>query len=99
MADLGYTEIQLLGRAACWIFVGIYVLSEKLNFGVTEVGHLAGFCENRIRSPAAFFAAREWNDAVSAKLVAALNDGDISSVRVCARGKLSFEAFVGLAIV
>src|SRR5437879_41809 len=73
------------GRAACRIFVGIYVLAEQLNFGVAEIGHLAGFGENRIRSPAALFSAREWHDAVSAKLVAALDDGDISALGFAAR--------------
>src|SRR2546425_12348647 len=83
----------------CRIFIGIYVLAEKLNFGVAEISHLPGFCEHGIRSPAAFFAAREWNDAVGAKLVAALDDGDISAMWIAARSELGFETLVGLAIV
>src|SRR5207237_3260368 len=65
---------------ACRIFVGIYVLAEQLNFRVAEIGHLAGFGENRIRRPAAFFAARERHDAVGAELVAAFDDGDVAAM-------------------
>src|SRR5947207_7203652 len=82
------------GRAACRIFVGIYVLAEQLNFRVAEIGHLASFGEHGIRSPATLFSPSERHDAAGAKLVAALDDGDVSAVRVRARGKLSFEALV-----
>ena len=87
------------GRAACRIFVGIYVLAEELNFGVAEVGHLAGFGENRIRGTAALFSPREWHNAVGAELVTTFDDRDVAAVRVRARGKFRFETFVGLAIV
>src|SRR2546425_7499923 len=72
------------GRAACRIFVGIYVLAEQLNFRVAEIGHLARFGEHGIRSPAAFFSSSEWDHAVGAKLVAALDDGDVAAMRIAA---------------
>src|SRR5438445_4969157 len=49
-------------------------LFRSLNLSVAEIGHLARFGENRIRSPAAFFAASERNDTVRAEFVAALDD-------------------------
>src|SRR5439155_965726 len=83
----------------CRIFIRLYVLSEELNFGVAEIGHLVGFGEHGIRSPAAFFSASERHDAVGAELVTAFDDGDVSAMRIAARRKLGFEALVGLAIV
>src|SRR5207247_8473334 len=62
-------------------------------------GHVARFGEYRTRSPAALFAASEGHNAVGAKLVAALDDGDISAMRIAARGELGLKAFVGFAIV
>src|SRR5207253_3104324 len=87
------------GRAACRIFVGIYVLAEQLNFRVAEIGHLARFGENRTRSPAALFAASEGHNAVRAEFVAAFDDGDVAAMRIAARRKLGLKALVGLAIV
>ena len=83
----------------CRIFVGIHVLAEQLNFGVAEIGHLPGFRQDGIRSPAALLAAGEGNHAVGAELVAAFDDGDVAAVRVGAGGEFGFEAFVGLAVV
>ena len=51
------------------------------------------------RGPAALFAARVRNHAVGAELVAALDDGDVSAMRIGARGKLRLEGLVGLAVV
>src|SRR5437879_1700120 len=81
------------------IAVRVHILTKQLNFGVAQIGHLAGFGEHRIRSSAAFFAARERDDAVGAKFVAAFDDSDISAMRISASGEFSFEALVGLAIV
>ena len=75
------------------ILVGIYILAEQLNFGVTEIGHLAGFREDRSGGAAAFLAARKGNHAVGAELVAALNDRDVSAVRIGAGGEFGFEAW------
>src|SRR5207244_13151299 len=87
------------GRAACRIFVGIYVLAEQLNFRVAEIGHLARFGENRTRSPAALFAAREWHNAVGAKFVAAFDDGDVVAMGSAACGELGLKGLVGLSTV
>ena len=83
----------------CRILVGIHVLAEQLNFGVAEIGHLAGFGEHGVGCAAALFAAREGHHAVGAELVAAFDDGDVAAVRVGARGEFGFEALVGLAVV
>ena len=83
----------------CRIFVRIHVLAEQLNFGVAEIGHLAGFGEDRVGSAAAFFSAGEGDDAVGAEFVAAFDDGDVSAMRIGAGGEFGFEAFVGFAIV
>src|SRR5207237_9718200 len=87
------------GALPCRIFVGIYVLAEELNFAVAEIGHLAGFGKDGAGSAAALFAAGEGNDAVGAEFVAAFDDGDVSAMRVAARGEVGFEALVGLTIV
>ena len=74
-------------------------MTKQLNFGVAQIGHLAGFGEHRIRSPAALFSAGERHHAVGAELVASFNDGDVTAIRVGARGELSLKALVGFAIV
>src|SRR5579872_6962012 len=83
----------------CRIFVRIHILSQQLNFGIAEVGHLPSFRQYRIRRPAALLAARERDYAVGAELVATFNDGDVSAMRVGARRELSLEAFVSFAVV
>src|SRR5215467_14796165 len=65
----------------CRIVIGIYVLAQQLNFRVTEIRHLVRFREHGIRCPASFSTACERNDAERAKLVTALNDGDVTTVR------------------
>src|SRR5205807_4594753 len=86
------------GRAACRIFVGIYVLAEQLNFRVAEIGHLAGFGENGIRSPAALCVASGRHETVGGALVTSFDDRDVAAVRIAARGTLGLEGFGGLAI-
>ena len=51
------------------------------------------------RSAAALLAARVRNDAVGAELVAAFDDGDVSAMRIAARGELGLESLIGLAVV
>jgi len=62
-----------------------------LNFGIAEVGHLAGFGEDGVGGAAAFFAAGEGDDAVGAEFVAAFDDGDVSAMGVGAGGEFGFE--------
>src|SRR6516165_5614878 len=66
---------------------------------LADSGHLAGFGENGFGGAAALLAARERNYAVGAELVATFDDGDVSAMRVGARGEFRLEALVGLAIV
>ena len=81
------------------IAIRIYVLPEELNLAVTEVRHLAGFGEYRVRSPAALFATGERDNAVGAEFIATFNDRDVSAVRIAAGSKFRLKALVGLAIV
>ena len=81
------------------IGVGIHVLAEQLNVGVSGIGHAAGFGQHRIRGAAALFAAGVRHHAVGAELVAAFDDGDVSAMRIAAGGELGVEGLVGLAIV
>jgi hypothetical protein len=81
------------------VVVRIHVLPEQLNVGVASVGHAGGFAKHRLRGAAALFAASVGHDAIGAELIAAFNDGDISPMRVGARGELGLERLVGLAIV
>src|SRR6516164_8715258 len=62
---------QQLGESlpAGRITVGIYVLPKQLNVGVTRVGHAAGLVKHRLRSTAAFLAARIGHHAIGTKLV------------------------------
>ena len=80
----------------CRIFIGIHVLAEQLNFGVSQVRHLARFCQHRIRGPAALLATRKGHNAVGAKLVAAFDDRDVSAMGIRARREFGFKALVGL---
>src|SRR6185369_3418884 len=93
--------VEQFGEALlpCRICVGIHILSEQLDFRVAEFGHATGLGEDGIRCPAAFFAAGEWNHAVGAEFVAALDDGDVAAMWVGTRGELSFKTLVGGAIV
>ena len=79
--------------------VRVHVLPEQLDVGEARVGHAPRFRQHRIRSPAALFAARERNHAVGAELVAAFDDGDVSAMRIAARGEFGFKGLVGLAVV
>src|ERR1700683_4753231 len=64
-----------------------------------ECCHLAGFGEHRIRGAAAFFSAREGDNAVGAEFVAALDDGDVPAMRVGSGGEFGLETLVGFAVV
>ena len=92
---------QQFGKSALprGILIGVHVLAEQLDFGVTQLRHPPRFRQHRIRSPAALLAAGKGHHAVGAELVAAFDDGDVAAVRVGARGELGFKAFVGLAVV
>src|SRR5215469_8699328 len=73
------------------ISVSVYVLSQQLDIGIAQVGHLPGLGQDRFGCPAALFAARVWNHAVGAKLVAALDDGDVTAMGIAAGGEFGFE--------
>src|SRR5262249_29676278 len=94
-------SIQQFGKAllAEWITIGVHVLAEQLNIRVAQIGHLTGFCQHRIRSPAAFLATRIWHNTISTELVTALDDSDVSPVRIASGGKFGFESLVRLTIV
>src|SRR6202140_1353164 len=83
----------------CWIVVGIYVLAQQLDFRITEIHHLLRLGENRFRRPAPLFPTSERYDAVGAELVAAFDDGDVSAMRIGARGELSLETLIGLTVI
>src|SRR4029077_17440821 len=48
---------------------------------------------------APLFPTSEGDDAVGAELVAAFDDGDVSTMRIGARRELSLETFIGLTVV
>src|SRR5258708_3054221 len=93
--------LQQLSKAgfAARILVGINVLPQKLNVRESPIGHSLCFCHNGIRCAAAFLAARVGDNAVGAKLVAAFNDGDVSTMFVGSRGKFGIEGLIGLPVV
>src|SRR5208282_5373865 len=63
------------------------------------IGHALRFSQHGGRRPAALLAACVRNDAVSAELVATLDDGDVSAMRIRASGELGLESLLGLTIV
>src|SRR5215469_1491230 len=81
------------------ISVSVYVLSQQLDIGIAQVGHLPGLGQDRFGCPAALFAARVWNHAVGAKLVAALDDGDVTAMGIAAGGEFGFEGLIGLPVI
>ena len=83
----------------CRIFIRIYILTQQLDFAITQVGHLPRFTKYRLRRAAAFFAAGKRHHAIGAKLVASFDDGDIAAVGVGACGKFRLKALVRFAIV
>ena len=95
------TACKQFGKAllAQRVAIGIHVLAKQLDIGIAKVRHLAGFRQDRIRGAAALLAARVWDHAVGAKLVATFDDGDVSAMRIAAGGEFSLKGLVGLAIV
>src|SRR5215831_1115706 len=92
---------QQLGKALLriGIAVRVHVLPEQLNLRVAEVVKLTRFSNNRRRCPAALLAPRKWHHAIGAEFVAALDDRDVSAMRIGPGGVLGFEAVIGLTIV
>src|SRR5215469_4794893 len=82
-----------------WITIGVHVLAEQLNIRVAQIGHLTGFRQHRIRSPAAFLATRIWHNTISTELVTALDDSDVPAVRIASCGEFGLESLVRLTIV
>ena len=81
------------------VAVGIHILPEQLDLGVAGIGHALRFGQHRRRGAAAFLAARVRHHAVGAELVAALDDGDVSAMRIGASGELGLECLLRLAVV
>src|SRR5580658_8732088 len=81
------------------ITIRVHVLAEQLNLGIAEVHQLSRFVKNRSGSPAALLAPSIRNHAIGAELIAALNDRDVSAMRIRARRKLGLKALVGHPIV
>src|SRR5664279_2051832 len=81
------------------IRVGVYVLTQELDLGVSGIGHATGLGKDRIRCPAAFFAARIRNNAVRTEFVATLDDRYIAAMRVRAGSERRVERLVGLAVI
>src|SRR6185437_14221663 len=98
--DLAHRGEQL-GEAALAlrIAVAVDVLPQELDFRIAQVGNAPRLIENGSRGTAALLAARVWNHAIGAELVAALDDGDVAAVRVLAGGEFGFESLLGLAVV
>ena len=76
------------------VAVGVDVLPQQLNFSVA-FGHQAPcFRENGGVGAAALRSARERHHAVSAGLVAALDDGEVGAERIVAAGEFGFKGLV-----
>src|SRR5215471_5611649 len=84
---------QQLGKTllSIRIAIGIDVLPEQLNLGVSKISQLPCLREHRSRSAAPLLPASEWHHAVGAKLVAALDDGDVSAMRIRTRRVLGLK--------
>ncbi len=81
------------------ITVRVHVLPEQLNLRIPKVHQLPRFVKNRRRSPAALLAARIRHHAISAELVASLDNRNVAAMRIGARRVLGLKALVGGAIV
>ena len=88
-------EAQLPFRIA----VAVDVLAQQLDLGIALVGDAPRLCKHGCGSAAALFAPRVRDDAIGAELVAAFDDGDVSAVRILARGEFGFECLFGLPVV
>ena len=74
-------------------------MTQELDLGVSELSHLLCFRQHRIRCTAALFAPRERDHAIGAELVTALDNRDVTPVRVRTRGKFGLKAFIGITVV
>ena len=79
--------------------IGVHVLPEQLNLRQAGSAHAGEPRRGRSEGAAALASARVGHHAVGAELVAALDDGDVSAMRVDARGELGLEGLFGLAVV
>src|SRR5579872_1176894 len=79
-----------------WRGIAIRVdsLAEELDFGVAAVDQAPDFVENRGAGATALRTARVRHDAISARVVAALDDGQISAEGIVAGGNFGFECFL-----
>src|ERR1700747_3477977 len=73
------------------IGVRIDGLAQKLHFAIAEIGELLELGQDATAIAAALGSARERHHAVSARLVAALDDGQISAPGIVAPGYLSLD--------
>ena len=94
--DLGHArqqrgEIPAGGRR---IAIAVHVLAQQLNLGIAPLGQAARLLHHARAGAAALRAARERHHAVGALLVAALDDGDRSSVGIVAVRKRGVEGLV-----
>ena len=92
---------QQLGKAhlpARGIGVGIHRLTKKLNLRVTQFGQLAHFAENGLARAAPLRPSRVRHDAIRARLVAALDDGQVSPPGIIPAGNLRLKSLVGVGV-
>ena len=90
-----FRETFFAGRIA----IGVYILSQQLDLAVSALRHVGGFSQDGIRSTATLLAARVRHHAIGAELIAAFDDGDVSTMRITARCEVGFEGLVGVAVV
>src|SRR5712692_9700301 len=81
------------------IAVRVNVLPQQLNLRISQISQRPSLVQHRRRSPAPLLAARVRHHAVSAELVAPLNNSDVPAMRISPSRKLSLEALVSQPIV
>src|SRR6185437_8237375 len=76
------------------IAIRVDSLAEELDFGVAAVDKAADFVEDSGAGAAALRTARVRHDAISARVVAALDDGQIGAKGIVAWRDFGFECFL-----
>src|SRR4051812_1258753 len=77
----------------------VHVLPQQLNVGITLIGHSPRLYQHRSRGARALLAARVRHNAVGTKLVASLDNRDVSAMRIRANCELRIEGLVRLPVI
>src|SRR5262249_39620641 len=78
------------------IAIAVDVLSEQLNLGVPLLCQPCGFRDHAFARAATLRPASEGHDAIGARFVTALDDGDVRAMRIVASRQRSIECLVGI---